>query len=98
MQEVNFPRTVSRYKDLISVEVSDESFQRLIFKPRKVRRPLENRDTKEGSQVKGRVTPKEPMLMDLYPHLISVKIFSSLSPPFFSISTHFPSLLSEHGC
>ena len=59
-QEVNVPRNATRYKDLIPIDVSDESFQRLTFKPRKAR------NTKWSSAATD--APKEPKVMDLYPN------------------------------
>lgn len=66
--QLNFPPNACRYKDLTSVDVSDESFERLTFKPRKTRQPPQIKETKTKSPVKGgEVMPREPQLMDLYP-------------------------------
>jgi len=66
-QEVSYPLHACRYKDLISVDVSNESFQKLTFKPRKVRREAQSKGAKELPLPEGQVTPREPLLMDLYP-------------------------------
>lgn len=64
-QEVNIPRDATCYKDLIPVGVSDDSFQKLTFKPRLVKRTR----LKET---------KEPNITDLYPYCI---VGLSQSPP-----------------
>ncbi len=55
MQELNVPYDATRYKDLVPVKVSDESFQKLIFVPRKKWKP--------GVAPSG----EEPDVMDVYP-------------------------------
>ena len=68
-QEVNIPRHRSRYSDLPSVDISNESFQRLSFKPRKDAKP------KSGKRSTGsRDTPEAPSIMELYPVLNIVNI------------------------
>ena len=62
LQEVNLPRHASRYSDLPPVDISNESFQKLAFKPR----------TKEAKSGKKTVAGKEtatvaPSIMELYP-------------------------------
>ena len=63
LQEVNIPRHKSRYSDLPPVDISNESFQRLAFKPRK----------KEGVKGKGgrkiaasKETTEAPSIVELY--------------------------------
>ena len=60
VQEINVPLNATRYRDLIPVSVSDESFQKLTFKPRKARTTKCNSET-------GPDAPREPQVTDLYP-------------------------------
>lgn len=55
----NVPRNVSRYKDLVPIDIAEESIRKLTFIPRK------GRSTK--SRVFNLGPKKEPRVMDLYP-------------------------------
>ena len=67
---MNIPRHKSRYSDLPPVDISNESFQRLAFKPRK----------KEGVKGKGgrkiaasKETTEAPSIVELYLYNESVE-------------------------
>lgn len=63
LQEVNVPRHVARYSDLVSVDVSEESFQKLTVRLRK-REHCEPKRRSAGQAEK-------PDIMDWYPFTAS---------------------------
>ena len=68
IQEVNIPRHKSRYSDLPPVDISNESFQRLTFKPRK--KETKGKSGKSNTASSGREAAIAPSIMELYPLLI----------------------------
>lgn len=88
IQEVNMPRHKVRYSDLPSVDVSNESFQKLVFKPRKDAKKKEDKKAPGGREMS-----EGPSIMDLYPTEIVV-IFTVLSkhPITFYHICHFYTL------
>jgi hypothetical protein len=62
---MNIPRHKSRYSDLPPVDISNESFQRLTFKPR--RRETKNESGKARAAATGSEAVVAPSIMELYP-------------------------------
>lgn len=66
---MNIPRHKSRYSDLPPVDISNESFQRLTFKPRK--KEVKGKSGKNTSAATGKELAEAPSVMELYPVNIS---------------------------
>ena len=67
---MNVARHKSRYSDLPPVDISNESFQRLVFKPRK--KEAKGKSSKNAATASGGVAAEAPSIMDLYPVIMSL--------------------------
>ena len=81
---MNVPWKIARYKDLVPVNVSEESFQKLTFKPHSVQRKLKP------------ASVDKPRLADLYPTLCSGCVLCTVGSDVYLVQRfHFQRFCAE---